>query len=240
MSEHLSALVLDEVAAGLAPPAEAQTHLASCDDCRAKLETLKASREAVAASAKSKAVLQHLLTRTEAPAPKKGLRLVHVAAIALPLAAVLALLVFNPIRPAEDSRFKGAASVELLDAQGTPVTRAKVGDTLTLAVGGAGYRYAAVVAVDGQGLSTLWPKDGTTLAPLEPGARVRLSSFTVTPGNVRLVAYFSSKELPLGKVTLPLLNVVAKRAMAHQPPLDFELPPSPAEGVAQVRLEVIP
>jgi hypothetical protein len=36
------------------------------------------------------------------------------------------------------------------------------------------------------------------------------------------------------------VNVVAKRAMARQPPLGFELPPKLAEGVAEVTLEVEP
>ncbi|MEW5737928.1 MAG: hypothetical protein AB1938_03325 [Myxococcota bacterium] len=241
MSEHLSMLVLDEVAAGLPVSAEASAHLESCEACRMKLDELRASRASVAANPSSARTLEKLLAKAEAPAPKRGLRLVHVAAVALPLAAALALLVFNPIRQGgDDTRLKGAPAVELLDAQGRAVTKAKPGETLTLTVGGAGYPYAVVVAIDAQGLSTLWPKTGGELGALERGARVPLDTLTVTPGDVRVVALFSSKPLLLGKLTTPLVNEVMKRAQARQSPLDLEVPPGLAEASASVRLEVAP
>ncbi|MCC6335816.1 MAG: hypothetical protein IT380_17705 [Myxococcales bacterium] len=241
MSEHLSALVLDEAAAGLAVPAEASAHLSSCEACRARLGELQASRAAVAGSPAAARTLDKLLAKAEAPTAKRGLRLVHVAAVALPLAAALALLVFNPIRPGgDDTRLKGAATVELLDAQGRAVTKAKPGETLTLAVGGAGYSHAVVVAIDAQGVTTLWPKTGGELGRIEPGARVRLDTLTVTPGDVRVVALFASKPLLLGKVTTPLVSQVVKRAQARQSPLDVDLPPGLAEASASVRLEVVP
>lgn len=243
MKEHLSSLVLDEVAAGLPVPPEATAHLAFCDACRARLDDVKRAREAAAASPASTPVLERLLARAEAPVapPKPKLRWLHVAAVALPLAAGLALLVVNPIRqPVDDARLKGAPSVELLNEAGAPVTRAKPGETLTLAVGGGGFTHVVVLGLDAQGVSTLWPKDGATLGAVAPGARVRLDTFTVTPGDVRVVALFASTPRRLGELTTPLMKQAVLAVRERQSPLDLPVPAGLAEGVASVTLEVAP
>lgn len=239
MSEHLSALVVDEAAAGLALAAEAQAHLDGCASCREKVNAAKAEAAKVAAMPGAQRTLDALLAKTDAPPAKKPApRWLTVAAVALPLAAGLALLVFSPVLKGDDSRLKGAPTVELIDAQGRAVTKAKPGDTLDLNVGGAGYGYAVVVAVDGQGVTTLWPAEGGTLGAVQPGARVKLSSFTVTPGDVRLIAFFANEPKLLGKVTTPLVNAVVKRAQARQSTLDVEVPAGLADGVVSMTLEV--
>lgn len=243
MSDHVSQLVLDEAAAGLPVDPEAQVHLDTCDTCHAALEAAKATRERITAMPGAQRTLNALLAKTEAPAPapkKPAPRWLTIAAVALPLAAGLALFVFAPVTPSTDTRLKGAPTVELLDAQGRAVTRAKVGDTLKLAVGGAGLGYAVVLAVDGQGVTTLWPKDGGELGGVAPGARVTLDAFTVTPGNVRLIALFSKEPKRLGLLTTPLVNAVVKRVQARQPVLEVQVPEGLADGVASVTLEVEP
>lgn len=244
MSDHVSPLVLDEAAAGLPLDPEAQVHLDTCDTCHAALEAATAARAKVAAMPGAQRTLDALLAKTEAPAsapPKKAApRWLTIAAVALPLAAGLALFVFSPVTPSSETRLKGAPTVELLDAQGRTVTRAKVGDTLTLAVGGAGLGYAVVLAVDGQGVTTLWPKEGGELGGIAPGARVTLDAFTVTPGNVRLIALFSKEPKRLGLLTTPLVNAVVKRVQARQPVLEVQVPEGLADGVASVTLEVEP
>lgn len=241
MNEHPSALVLDEVAAGLPVPPEVTAHLSGCAPCRGRLDEVQRARAAAQAHPRAAPVLDRLLEKAEAPAAKPKLKWLHVAAVALPLAAGLALLVVNPIaQPVDDTRLKGAPSVELLDDAGAPVTRAKPGQVLTLAVGGAGLTHAVVLAIDAQGVSTLWPKDGTTLGALAPGARVRLDTFTVTPGDVRVVALFASTPRRLGEVTTPLMQQAVLRAREGQPALGLEVPAGLAEGVASVTLEVAP
>lgn len=194
MTEHLSSLQLDELAAGLAPE---PPHLADCAECRARLDALRAARAAFAQHPDAARVLWRL-TDAPAPIPLPRRRLMPlVAAGALALAAGLVLILQQPFDD-ETPRLKGAPTVELLDETGAPVTRAKVGQSLTLAVGGAGAQYAAVFAEEPGGARTLlWPQAGATLAPLEPGARVRLRQLEVTPGAVTVRARFGETPAAL-------------------------------------------
>ncbi len=192
MSAHLSALELDELAAGLVQP---PPHLAECEPCRDRLEALRASRAAFTQHPEAARVLARLQAQ---PAPVIALprrRVVPVLAAGLALAAGLILLVSLPVDD-DGTRLKGAVSVALLDAQGVAVTKAKVGQTVTLAVGGAGKSHAAVFALDDSGARTLlFPASGTTLGPIERGAQVKLRTFEVTPGAVTLIARFADSAV---------------------------------------------
>ena len=175
MSEHLSALQLDELAAGLsaAPP-----HLATCDACARKLEALRTEQAAFLARPEAKRQLDTLMP---APQPRSFLR---VLAIALPLAAGLTLFFAWPRAPIED-RIKGAPTVMLLDEAGKVVTHAAPGERLTLAVGSAGFSRVEVFALDARG-----NKEPLYSGDVAPGALVPLTRLEVTPGDVTVTAVF--------------------------------------------------
>ena len=173
MTDHLSALVLDEVAAGLVPAPE---HLASCAECRSRLDALRAQNAAFLALPRAQAQRQSLLTARTTRAP--------LVAVALALAAAVAL--FFVVPRTADTRIKGAPEVVLLDAQGQAVSHAMVGATLTLAVGGAGFSQVTVTARGTDGASAVLYE-----GPLRAGARVPLTTLEVTPGDVEVTAQFT-------------------------------------------------
>lgn len=197
MTPHPSPLVLDEVAADLAP---APPHLASCLECQEKLERLKAARHAFLAKPQAQQLLEKL---HRAPARRTQRRLFKVAAVAAPLAVAAGLLLFLHGPSTNDEldpsiRIKGAPAVLLLDAAGRSVTRASPGQTLTLAVGAAGYSHAAVFSVDASGKrQTLWPTNQDTYGKVPPGPRAQLVPLEVTPGSVTLHAAFAREALHL-------------------------------------------
>jgi hypothetical protein len=177
VSDHLSALQLDEIVAGLAPPPE---HLAGCAECTARVEVLRKESAAFLARPEAKAQLAQLL-----PAPPRR-SFLRVLAVAVALAAGLAIFLAWPKAPVED-RIKGAPTVVLLDVAGNAVTHAAPGTTLTLAVGSGGFPRVRVFAVDAQG-----KKEPLFAGPVAAGARVPLRQLEVTPGDVTVTAEFES------------------------------------------------
>lgn len=175
MTEHLSALQLDEVAAGLAPAPE---HLASCSECSKQLAQLRAESAAFLARPEAQRQLGQLL-----PPPRRR-PLLRLLAIALPLAAVLALLLSWPRAPVED-RIKGTPTVMLLDGTGSPVTHAAPGTKLTLVVGAAGFPRVTVFTIAEDGT-----KEPLYAGAVAAGARVPLMKLEVTPGDVTVMAVF--------------------------------------------------
>lgn len=173
MSEHLSALQLDELAAGLGT---APAHLASCAECSRRLATLRAESAAFLARPEAKRQLEAL-----APAPP---RRSFVPILMLAAAAGLALFFAWPKEVQED-RLKGAPTVVLLDEAGNAVTHTTPGARLTLAVGAAGYARVEVFAVDAEG-----KKESLYAGPVAAGARVPLTQLEVTPGDVTVTAVF--------------------------------------------------
>lgn len=176
---HLSALQLDEVAAGLAP---VPAHVAGCPACARRLEGLRSERAAFLARPEAKRQLEAL---SPAPARPSFLR---VLAVVVPLAAGLALFLAWPTRSGED-RIKGAPAVMLLDAAGNAVTHAAPGTKLTLAVGGAGFSRVEVFAVDPSG-----KKETLYSGAVAAGARVPLTQLEVTPGDVTVTAVFEGPD----------------------------------------------
>jgi hypothetical protein len=145
-------------------------------------------------------------------------------------------LVFLVMSPRDDgTRLKGAPTVELL-VKNEPVTRARPGETVTLAVGGAGSSHALVLAIDTSGaVSRLWPEADAS-APIAAGARVQLSpSFDVTPGSLELVGFFTDAPQPAG----PVIATLQKQLEAGKLPLQLELPASFGR-TARLTLEVTP
>ncbi len=183
MGEHLSALALDTLAADLPSDLPTSGHLASCAACRAKLDALKTERAAFMQRPEFNARLA-AIGKPGATAPRMNGALGALLAI-----AAAAVFVFFLFQRTEDVILKGSPTVELLDASGAPVTRAHVGDRLTLAVGGARKNSVAVFAVDDAG------KVATLVAqtPLAAGARVPIgSAFEVTSGSMVVYACFGS------------------------------------------------
>lgn len=176
MSEHLSSLQLDEVAAGLvAPPA----HVAACAECSQRLDTLKTQSVAFLRRPEAKKQLEKL-----SPPPVRRGSFLRVLAVVVPLAAGLALFLAWPRAPVED-RIKGAPTVVLLDAAGNLVTHAPVGTKLTLAVGAAGFPRVSVFTVNADGT-----KDSLYSGAVAAGARVPIAQLEVTPGDVTVMAVF--------------------------------------------------
>jgi hypothetical protein len=142
VSEHLSSLSLDEVAAGLSTGAP---HLATCAECRARV----AERQAFAAQFVARPRAKQQLAAFAPPRPREHWLRV-VVAVAVPLAAAIALVVLSPrggvVEPEPQTRLKGAPSVTLRDASGNAVTRASPGQQLTLSVGAPGFSRVTVTA----------------------------------------------------------------------------------------------
>lgn len=182
MSEHLSALQLDEQASGAA----VDPHLASCAECTARLEVLKQQRAAFLARADAQAFAQKLVTRHAAPPPSRASRAFLLLA---PLAASLLIFFLWPRgEPGDGQRIKGAPMVMLLDARGTPVTTARVGDELSLALRFSGNEprqvTVTVIAADGK-REPLWS------GAVQPNERAVPTRLVVTPGNVEVIADFA-------------------------------------------------
>lgn len=255
LSPHLSALVLDALVADLAAPAEAAQHLSVCAECRVRLERLRREGAALLDAPESERTLDAILRAAPSSdsggesdrRPRHGrarLRLAVAAAIGLPLAAGLALLV--EVRPrrsapgqAEGQRLKGAASVTLLDSSGRAVAQASVGAPLALAVGGAGLGWAAVLAVDSTGaVSVLWPADASTTGRLTPGARVTLATFAATPGDVAIHALFTQAPRPIEVLQRQLAAAVRDGVSTGVSPLDVRVPAGLVDASASQTLVV--
>jgi hypothetical protein len=189
VSEHLSPLQLDEIAAGLMP---APQHATSCAQCATHLEDLRKQSAAFLARPEAKQQLQRL-----SPAAPPRRSFLRVLAIAVPLAAGLALFLAWPRAPVED-RIKGAPTVMLLDGSGQAVTHANPGQKLTLAVGSAGFSRVRVVAVD-----TAGKKDELYAGPIAAGAKVPLMQLEVTPGDVTVTAEFEGGTSASVRLAVP-------------------------------------
>ena len=230
MVDHLSPLVFDTVAAGLPYADTARVHLESCDTCRSRLGAVKIERASTMMSARFASGLQRV-----APPPVRRMPRWTTPVVGLALAASLVAIVgYRFSTPASDGTLlKGAVSVELLKDGTTPVTQARVGDKLVLAVGGAGYSQVAVFAVSEKGEASVlfgW-------APVAAGARVPVGKgFEVTPGSSAVFACFDNQpeavDATLARFTLSTRD--------SRPGLDTPPPKLPHGTCAKTRLEVVP
>jgi hypothetical protein len=227
MADHLSALTLDTLAAGLAVDLASSSHLAACADCRAKLDALKSERSALMQEPRFSALRDTL--QPTAPV-KKGLP--RWAPFALAIAAALLVVAGTRFLPTSDGTIlKGQQTIELLKDGTTPVTQAHVGEKLSIAVGGAGERAVAAFTLDDRGeVVVLLPS-----TPIAPGARVPVGNpFEVTPGEaVSIYACFGDHPL---KVEALRSELFAQGLREKKTPRDA---PPPA-NCAKTQLEVLP
>ncbi|MCY1023424.1 hypothetical protein [Pyxidicoccus sp. MSG2] len=227
MSEHLSDLVLDELALGGRPlPA----HVDACARCRARLDRFREAGAALSASGEFPRTLANVLEGAKPAAPERSgfhwLRYVAPIAVAAGLATVVLLR-----EPDDGVRVKGGPFVSLVRQRDGAVDASLVpGDVVTLSVHAAPHRYALVLVTDAAGrVSALWPARGDRSG--EPFALPATPTFVVTPGSFTLDAYFSDAPLALVRVREGLASAAAMCLARHQPP-DCE-PPSPVEGAAR-------
>lgn len=222
MGEHASALTLDSLAADLPVDLPTSSHVATCGVCRAKLEELKTERAALMQTPRFNALLEKL----QPPVQKKTMP--RWAPVVLALAAALLLIVGTRFLPADDGTLlKGQQTIELLKDGASPVTRARVGDKLSLAVGGAGQKAVAAFAVDEKGeVALLLPS-----TPIAAGARVTVGSvLEVTPGSLVVFGCFGDHPLPVDTLRAEIFSRLGKT------PLEAAAPP----GCVKTKLEVLP
>lgn len=200
MSEHLSALALDEAAASLPLGADAQAHVQACAQCRARIEALKADNARVLASPHGVAVRNELVGRHAAKAARPSRRWILPALSALAAAVVLFVFVPRPSVPSDQDRLKGSPAIAVL-RDGTTITSARVGERVGLQLSPAGLSHAAVFAVDDGEVVRLWPRASESMARLKREGIVTLDdAFEVTAGSVTLHAAFAAKGLPLAEL----------------------------------------
>lgn len=217
MTDHLSALALDEAAAALPLTDPDAAHLTACADCQARLAALKQTDAALLASPAAQRTLAALSP------PRRTPRLLVLAG-SLALAAGLSLWLTTSLSNPQPTGLKGAPELVLLTPEGVAVTHAAPGESLDLGVGGAGHTHATVFAIDATGgLSTLFT------GPLRGGAREKLTRVRVTPGDVLVLAFFADDA---GGLTAHERTVRSALATTARP---LELSVS---GALRLRLEV--
>ena len=221
MSPHLSDLALD----ALTPHAErdlSEPHLGGCDRCRARLTAFRAARERALAAPEFERVFARVAARRPTRRDRIFIGLAIAAALALAFVAV-------PHRPAQ--RLKGGARLQLVrlgDAR--PASVFHPGEQVALSVGGAGHRYALVVArPEASPPVQVWPSQPQS-GEIGRGAAVQLQpAFEVTEGSMRLVALFS--DAPLDGA-----EVLARWKRAGEGKLP-EVPGEAARAQAELRVE---
>lgn len=222
MADHLSALTLDTLAAGLPVDATHSAHLASCPACQARLDAVKAERAQVMKLPAFEAVRGQL-----APAPRELPRwLVPVIAFA----AVVLAIVGSQFLEGDKTILKGGASVELLRDARTPVTEARVGDRLTLAVGADGKGAVVAYSLTAAGkLELLLPS-----TEVGTGTRVPVgNAFEVTAGSIAVFACFGQHPMDNSAVFDSIFQSMLRSSKA---PLETAAP----ADCAKTKLEVLP
>jgi hypothetical protein len=227
MSEHLSDLVLDELALGGRP---VPAHVGACARCGTRLSRLREARNTARASGEFSRRRERVLARVDAPGPARSwfhwLRFAAPVAVAAGLAAVVLLR-----EPSDGVRVKGGPFVSLVrQRDGAVDAPLHPGDVVTLSVHAAPHRYALVVVTDATGaVAPLWPARGEQSG--DPAVLPATPTFVVTPGSFTLDAYFSDAPLTLAQVRTGVA-VAASACIARQQPPDCQ-PPSPVAGAAR-------
>jgi hypothetical protein len=190
VSEHVSALVLDELASG---PGPSNAHVESCEQCRAKLNALKTQAQA------SRASFGYARTKARVLAPKPS-PWRWVALVATPLVAAGLFFVALHSGQQEGDRLKGTPSIDFVRADGVAVTDVRPGTHLKLKVGAAGFTHALALAVDDKGaVEQLWPQDGADDTLPGRGVVMLPRELEATPGPVTVHVLLSQAPIDSAK-----------------------------------------
>lgn len=248
MSQHVSMLVLDALAAGQLPADEqdaARTHVAACPRCAGDL----AQAEAAVSTFRREVFPRTIDAIGSRVRPRPWWQ--RMAPLLVPVVAAAALLLWlnrKPDAPSieethDDIRVKGAITFKVFAKRGdsviSVVDRAKLasGDAIRFIAAARSDRYLIVGSVDGRGKATIYfPYNGTrsaavTSTPTELPGSIVLDD---APGPERLFALFSTEPLEAPVVTTALTALGARGADAiraatvldvratHQATLAFE------------------
>ncbi|MCY1033010.1 hypothetical protein OV207_16180 [Corallococcus sp. BB11-1] len=239
MAEHLSRLELDEWLSGLDPTGRMGAHVASCGTCGPVAEELRRARESSLRAPRAETVFAKLEAKRAQPART---RWSWGGPLVVALAVGLTLVVYVPKGTEDGVRLKGSVALRLLSEGGAPVTNARPGERVTLAVGTGTHRDVLVLAVDEAGaVDVLWPQGGRTSGKVEPGAEVKLSPpLEVTPGSVALHAFFSDTPLLADEAKAGLLARIVEARARGRGPLDAVTPEGLGKASAHAVLRVAP
>lgn len=199
MSDHVSSLDLDELAANLPTRPGVDAHLAGCADCRARLEERRRENEAISKDPRLDQLLERL-DAGRAPAPRRT-----AWPWLVPVALAAAVLLVTPRWLADDPsstavRAKGPATLQFVSESGA-VVAGPVAPGVRLRLRARGPApFLVVLAIEaGRPPAVIWPVGTETGAPVPEGGLLE-PAFLVTPGDVRLVALFFERPVRLDAV----------------------------------------
>lgn len=179
-SFQLDALVTEDPGSG-GSHAAWRSHVEACASCRVALDARRAESAAFVAEPRVQGF-------REPPVPRRvrRSRWPALAAVGVLAAASVVLLV----RTDPEVRAKGEVVTRFVSASGALVSRAKVGDHVSLQGVPTGAASVVVFARSGAG----WNAFG----PVAPDAAGRFFEFRVTPGDVEAVVVFLRPGAPAG------------------------------------------
>ncbi len=200
MSEHVSALMLDSLSAGLAVDAAAKAHVDSCPACLSAVTARRTMASAMLERPEARRRLGILQSQVVVqPARPKMAWWAKLLLVSVPVALAVGIVAMRVGAEPVGDRVKGGGALSVLVA-GAPVQSATVGSKVTLALGSSG-GYAAVLAVDAHGdVDIVWPPKGDTSQRVAGGASETLAEFEVTPGSMTLHAIVSDEPLQLDRL----------------------------------------
>lgn len=212
---HLSAMEIDGLASGHLDVAGGAAHVASCERCRADLDTAKAAMTQF-----TREVLPRTLPKL---APQRASWRKWLPAIVVPILAAAALLLWlghkaapTPAPDNDDILVKGDTTFQVFAKRGASVielrdgTKLRAGDAIRFIAEASTARYLLIGSVDGSGTASLYypfggPRSGAigkTAVEL-PGSIV----LDAAQGPERLFALFSTEPLEGDAVTRALVDL---------------------------------
>jgi hypothetical protein len=232
MTEHLSQMTIDGLAARLLSDAETATargHVASCARCRGDLETAEA-----ACATFTREVLPRTLERLR---PRPSAWRIFAPAFAVSALATVLLVVWFVRRDKpvvdDDLRMKGALTFQVFASRGDQVfpvrdaTRLAAGDKIRFVVGAGEARYVLVASIDGAGQATIYHPYGgarSVPAPVQPTDLPGSIVLDAAPGPERVFALVSREPLDAGDVARALEELGKRGAEAIRSTPALELP----------------
>jgi hypothetical protein len=228
---HLPFETLDRMLLSALSPAEkqgAESHIESCERCRAAFQTLRADCDHFDRDIFPR-TLGKVRQRLEQPANRFDLSWLNLkqlwpaAGLAAAAAAVLLVVPRTLSHPEDDYDIgvKGGPAIQVYGLHAGAVrnlatgSRVAVGDRLRFVVDSSGYEYLLIASVDGAGnVSAFFPSSGSSSASIPRGRSEAPGSVELDAarGPEVLMGYFSHQPLELEKIAPQL------KANADHPP----------------------